>query len=427
MRGYLWALPAAVLAAAPVSADEPDPVEIMRAADQAVRKVETISFVASHEGVGALASRSPVVQGTVRAARIEGRDHLGWRFEAAGTRTGSGSGMTGEEADGGQAPEAEPTGSVEFRMSYDGKMLRSIRQAERTMIEAPPQSADEVLDDGAGWILGWLVRWDELVSGPFAEEGTPPLVAYEGTRLVGGVECHVVQVDYSMQTGMQEMDGWWFIGTEDSLPRRFDAHYYDNVGDGFGVVRLTDIKVGEPVDDAAFALAAPDGFEVAAFEPPAPKPAAAQAPEFPKLLAIGDAAPDWTLSDPTGKKHKLSEYRGKVVVLDFWGTWCPPCVMAMPGLQKLHEKYKDKPVAVLGLNVGDPPGAAEKHMKDKKFTYGLLLSAEPVAQDYGVSGFPTFFVIGTDGKVIHRAVGFNPKGEEEMAKIIDEHLARQLN
>src|SRR5258708_34172469 len=72
-----------------------------------------------------------------------------------------------------------------------------------------------------------------------------------------------------------------------------------------------------------------------------------------KLLAVGATAPDWELSDADGKLQTLAQYRGKVVVLDFWATWCGPCTKVMPQIQKLHEKNKDKGVAVFCVSSWD--------------------------------------------------------------------------
>lgn len=97
--------------------------------------------------------------------------------------------------------------------------------------------------------------------------------------------------------------------------------------------------------------------------------------------------------------------------------------MAMPGLQKLHEKYKDKGVLVLGVNVFDE-GDAVAYMKDQGYGYTTLLKGDEVARDYGVQSIPQFYLIGPDGKVLHHSVGFDPKGEEKLAKVIDENLNR---
>jgi thiol-disulfide isomerase/thioredoxin len=71
------------------------------------------------------------------------------------------------------------------------------------------------------------------------------------------------------------------------------------------------------------------------------------------LLFAGSTAPAWKLIDAAGKEHELAQYRGKIVVLDFWATWRRPCLKAMPDLQKLHERYRDRGVVVLGLATND--------------------------------------------------------------------------
>src|SRR5947199_8917493 len=84
-----------------------------------------------------------------------------------------------------------------------------------------------------------------------------------------------------------------------------------------------------------------------------------------RLLAVGATAPDWELSDADGKLQTLAQYRGKIVVLDFWATWCGPCAEVMPQMQKLHEKYKDRGVTVFGVSSWEKndPGVLmkEKH------------------------------------------------------------------
>src|SRR5437016_789885 len=106
-----------------------------------------------------------------------------------------------------------------------------------------------------------------------------------------------------------------------------------------------------------------------------------------KLLAVGATAPDWELSDADGKLQTLAQYRGKIVVLDFWATWCGPCAEVMPQMQKLHEKYADKGVVVFGVNSwekSDPVALMQK----KRFTYGLLLKGEDLAEAYKITTLP---------------------------------------
>ncbi len=152
---------------------------------------------------------------------------------------------------------------------------------------------------------------------------------------------------------------------------------------------------------------------------------------------VGDQAIDWTLKDSDGKTVKLADLKGKVVVMDFWATWCPPCRKAMPDVQKLHDEFKDKGVMVYGLNAwekddtkadkttGKKQTAAEKaeaYMTEQKFTYGLLLAADQVAEKHGLTGIPAFFIIDTKGKVVYAESGYSPSHYGEMKTVIKKAL-----
>jgi thiol-disulfide isomerase/thioredoxin len=136
------------------------------------------------------------------------------------------------------------------------------------------------------------------------------------------------------------------------------------------------------------------------------------------LLAVGDPAPEWKLADAEGKTHTLSEYRGRVVVLDFWATWCGPCAKVMPRLEKLQKKYGGRGLVVFGVNsfeTGDPAAL----MKKKGITYTLLLKGEEMAPSYGVTSLPVVYVIGADGRVAYSHAGPDQK---DLADLIEKHL-----
>jgi thiol-disulfide isomerase/thioredoxin len=136
------------------------------------------------------------------------------------------------------------------------------------------------------------------------------------------------------------------------------------------------------------------------------------------LLDIGVNAPDWQLTDAEGKTHSLSEYRGKVVVMDFWATWCIPCSAVMPRMQKLHEKFAGSGVVVFGVNAwenSDPVGL----MKKKGFSYELLLKGEGIAAAYKVTTLPVVYIIGYDGEVIYCHEGVDDKN---LSSIIEKYF-----
>jgi thiol-disulfide isomerase/thioredoxin len=135
----------------------------------------------------------------------------------------------------------------------------------------------------------------------------------------------------------------------------------------------------------------------------------------------GHAAPDWQLTDTGGKNHALSDYKGRVVLLDFWATWCAPCVQASPHIQALHKQFANRPVSVVGIHYndrGDPAG----YVKKKGITFPVMVSGFEVARNYGVSSIPTILLIDPDGKIVYRQTGFDPSDQDAIAGKIEETL-----
>jgi peroxiredoxin len=144
-----------------------------------------------------------------------------------------------------------------------------------------------------------------------------------------------------------------------------------------------------------------------------------------QLLAVGSRAPEWTLKDAKGKSHKLSDYRGKVVVMDFWAVWCIPCHRVMPELQKLHNDLAKRGVQVLGISTGEHEGDPVRLMKDRGYSYELLLNGETIAQAYRVVGLPTIYVIGVDGLIIQAGFGANEIAAQRRRTFIEDYLTQQ--
>jgi thiol-disulfide isomerase/thioredoxin len=140
-------------------------------------------------------------------------------------------------------------------------------------------------------------------------------------------------------------------------------------------------------------------------------------------VKVGNRAPDWVLRDGEGNTHRLSDYVGQVVVMDFWATWCGPCRRAMPGMQHLHETYADRGVVVLGMNGSERPGGDPiGFMQRSGYTYTTILNCEKIAPTYRVRSIPTFYVVGVDGTIIHHQVGLSTAGEQQLVSLIEAHL-----
>jgi thiol-disulfide isomerase/thioredoxin len=173
------------------------------------------------------------------------------------------------------------------------------------------------------------------------------------------------------------------------------------------------------------------GTPAVAAEPEA-KPADKPAPKAEEKKTagpeVGKPAPVWEAKDRDGKTVALAELKGKVVLMDFWATWCPPCKKAMPGMQALHAKYADKGLVVLGMNTwqsreGKLRGPDPKAFVDEnKYTYPLVMETDAVAKQYGVRGIPAFFLVGKDGTLIHKASGYSEEGEKALETKIREAL-----
>ncbi len=123
---------------------------------------------------------------------------------------------------------------------------------------------------------------------------------------------------------------------------------------------------------------------------------------------------DFTLDQLHGGKITLSEQKGKVVLVDFWATWCPPCRSAIPHLVRIYNDYKDQGLLVLGVSLDQDKSALEKFIQESAIPYPILLGNNEVANAYDVQGIPTLVVFDKKGKIALREVGFS---EENMANL----------
>jgi peroxiredoxin len=130
----------------------------------------------------------------------------------------------------------------------------------------------------------------------------------------------------------------------------------------------------------------------------------------PKAPVNGEA-PDFSVTDLQGQKLALSDYRGKVVLLDFWATWCAPCLDEIPHFVEMQQKYATQGFQTIGISMDDGPKPVERFYSEHKLNYPVAIGTSKLAESYGgVLGLPVTFVIGRDGKIRRKFVGATDAG-----------------
>jgi peroxiredoxin len=118
------------------------------------------------------------------------------------------------------------------------------------------------------------------------------------------------------------------------------------------------------------------------------------------------SAPDFSLKDLSGQRLELSQYRGKVVLLNFWATWCAPCRSEIPRFVDLQNKYGSQGLQIVGISLDDDPKPVSRFYQQAKMNYPVAIGNAKLAEQYGgVLGLPVSFLIGRDGRIYAKHVG----------------------
>jgi peroxiredoxin len=139
---------------------------------------------------------------------------------------------------------------------------------------------------------------------------------------------------------------------------------------------------------------------------------------------IGGTAPDFVLKDLSGRDTKLSTFRGKVVLLEFWATWCPPCKAAIPDMEKLYGKYHGQDFTILGVSIDADSDAAmvAQFASSHGISYPVLIADESVPTAYNIMSIPATFIIGKDGTIIASYAGYFENYFTQVSGVIEKHL-----
>ena len=137
----------------------------------------------------------------------------------------------------------------------------------------------------------------------------------------------------------------------------------------------------------------------------------------------GGALPAFVLKDLDGVEHRLADFRGKVVLVNFWATWCGPCVQEMPSLQRLKEKLAGRPFVVLAVNLDEPESRIRNFLAKVSVDFPILLDPEKKAsRAWNARILPASYIVGADGKIRYSLVGELEWDDEQVVARLSELL-----
>lgn len=138
------------------------------------------------------------------------------------------------------------------------------------------------------------------------------------------------------------------------------------------------------------------------------------------IFSSAVAAADFSFRDIAGKQHNLVDYRGKWVLVNFWATWCPPCLKEIPDLIALHDAHKDKDLVVIGISTDNNPKLVTDFARNHRISYPVVLSNEGIVAQIGrVEGLPMTYMFNPQGKLVSYNVGALTK------KAVEDYIAKK--
>jgi thiol-disulfide isomerase/thioredoxin len=360
-------VPAAVAPAAAfqqeASLRQPAALEIMRGADAALAAAGTLQFDFEMTGTFAAAGR------TTGHAVVERSDgFVGMRYRAAVTSH--------------VAPPMMRRLGAEVEVASDGQMVWLLEHTDRELHVGSTAGGAATLQAPLNqFVMPMMFRPLQTV-----EIDLPERMSLAGTAEVGGVECDVVYLDFPDDSGFGEQ--YFYVGRGDRLPRRVVlVAQVNGAVNQFDFV-MTDLRAVEPTADV-FRLEVPEGYRLV---------------DDALDVAPGAEAGGWELTTSAGETIRLEELRGKVVVLDFFASWCPFCRTQLPMVSELARELEGRPVEFYGVNAWET-GDALAFLEEIGAALPVFLEGDDLAERYRIASTATIVIISPEGRFLPRQFG----------------------
>ena len=257
------------------------------------------------------------------------------------------------------------------------------------------------------------------VAHPEGEDAPACLFKFNGIDTVNGDPCYHIQVneildnDSTKDIRLLKMEYHYWVRTTDSIPMQLTNDYKQLMANDTLVFHekcTLEKFTKEPPDESQFSLASIPSFYTLKNHAESKRRA---------LLLADTLAPAWTLPSIQGTPVSLASLKGKVVLIDFFYRTCYPCMLAVPKLEALNKKYKDKGLVVIGIDPFDKKDSdIGGFLVRKGITYTVLLDDINVAgnsvKNYHIGGFPTMYLIDRNGKIVSSEVGYGPNLETSL-------------
>jgi thiol-disulfide isomerase/thioredoxin len=155
-------------------------------------------------------------------------------------------------------------------------------------------------------------------------------------------------------------------------------------------------------------------------------PASTSAAPDSGTVAVKGPAPDFELENVAGGKLKAADLKGKVLIVDFWATWCEPCIAEIPKFNKMADEFKGKNVEIVGITVESAYNTIKPKVKQTGMKYTVLVGNDKVVEGFGgLIGFPTTFVVTKDFKIYKKYMGALPDKDVRLRKDVEKLLAQE--